>query len=119
MSIKDFRQTNLTPAEQRRLRDIHNERTEDEYAALITECERLCATVDEFAREMRDKLITKACHDWSGWDAKGLGWKLDCQDRMLTHVAKVMRGVPGQEADVANFAMFHWLIERTPGGDAP
>lgn len=64
----------------------------------------LCAMVDAFAEEMKEKLLAKLDEGMGGWDDPA--WKIHGEDgirqRMESHFDK------GDPVDVANFACFWW-----------
>lgn len=103
------------------MRDLaHDQREPDELLEIAAEARKLCAAVDEFAEEMKEKLLTKAAHNWHGWDKLDVYWLRDCEDRLQRHAAELVRhgGGDQREVDIANFAMFHWYVhERIAAGE--
>jgi len=77
-----------------------------------SERDRLISAVDQFAAKMKMKLLEKFDQGWEGWDHDGLGWLLDCKDKLIWHVIAYERGDAKQLVDIANFAMF---LERLEG----
>ncbi len=72
------------------------------------EQQRLDEAVDCFAAKMKAKLRLKAsnaCGSFRGWDDKEFVESGRCQDAMMVHVSRLMRGQP-EAVDVANFCMF-------------
>ena len=59
--------------------------------------------VDEFAKEMKEKLHRKFYQRWTGWRAK---YNKEEFEKKLFHHA-----VEGQMVDTANFAAFIWKIK--------
>lgn len=64
----------------------------------------LTALVDDFADEMKKKLIKKFMEGYHGWDDPNWSRK-EIVDRLYKHIDK------GDMVDVANFAMFAWNKE--------
>ena len=79
---------------------------------MTKDVDKLMQCVDEFAVEMKSKLLDKHIEGWKGWDdpeymdAIKLG--------MITAVNKQQKNpmTAGQEVDIANFAMFLWNLNQ-------
>ena len=79
----------------------------DEWAALR-------ALAKDFSAAMLDKLKTKRCEAWEGWDSPGdkspqtiiAGWGLkEIRERILEQLRKPGGGDP---VDIANYCAFWW-----------
>ena len=74
----------------------------------MTKLEQL---VDEFSREMLEKLQGKKQSGWSGWNNKRRFSDATCRTRLLEHLGRALED-PGQWPDVANFCAFLWWRTR-------
>lgn len=68
---------------------------------LFAEQKALTTCVDDFAYQMKTKLISKANQGKSGWDDERWSPE-DIKQQLLEHLEK------GDMIDMANFAMFAW-----------
>lgn len=80
----------------------------------MTEQEKLEALVDEFAAEMKKKLLKKIDDGFNGWEAKD--WDRYCLEKIFQkahqlHDFRIRKvGDINQAVDLANFAMFFRYI---------
>ncbi len=91
---------------------------------LFEEKRRLFLAVDQFALEMKARLVRKLDAGWTGWDNPTACSDDDLHRRMVLAAHKDLNA-NGQEADVANFALFLWwrrlhapaadVADRRPG----
>lgn len=73
----------------------------------------LCALVDAFAEQMKEKLLQKESLGWTGWRQKD--FKPDFQRRLVDHAMRAFVEKDDlQLIDVANFAAFLWHIAKRP-----
>lgn len=73
----------------------------------------LCALVDAFAAEMKEKLLLKEAHGWKGWRQKR--YRGNFQRRLVDHAMRAFTQDDGRQlVDVANFAAFLWHIDKRP-----
>ena len=70
----------------------------------MTETQRLQTAVNDFAKEMKVKLLRKKAQGFEGWDFIG---SENAQLKLMKHFVRAIRD-PEQWVDVANFAMFLW-----------
>lgn len=71
---------------------------------------RLVTAVNQFAKVMKEKLLTKAAEGWRGWDCDGYqGLFLQ---KLHEHELQLQRGDMTQAVDVANFAMMLWALDQ-------
>jgi hypothetical protein len=78
---------------------------------VVAEKQRLNAVLAKFEDEMRHRLAVKVAEGRRGWDDPQ--YREAIYNALLAHAA----GVPlaaGQEADIANFAMFLWYQRLRP-----
>jgi hypothetical protein len=74
----------------------------DEFDA---EVEKIDTAVAAFSTEMKEHLINKLRQGWRGWDDPANAQEI--YNAMLAHGAAIPLAI-GQEAAIANFAMFLW-----------
>ncbi len=74
---------------------------------LFAEKRRLYHAVDQFALEMKARLTRKLDAGWGGWDNPTVLPDEDVHRQMVLCAHKDLNA-NGQEADVANFALFLW-----------
>ena len=78
---------------------------------MASERDRLSKAVDDFAVEMKRKLMLKMSAGLTGWDGE---WFIEggrCERNLFERVHRLAHGEP-QEIDIANLAMFLWHHRR-------
>ena len=81
-----------------------------------SEQKQLVAMVDDFARQMKEKLLAKEKDGWTGW--RETHYRSNFQRRLVAHAIEAIQGDNRQWVDVANFAAFlNYLRKRTTDHD--
>jgi len=82
-----------------------------------SEKQQLCEAVDEFAEDMKKRLISKQKQGWSGW-----GWyesEHNIADRMLLNASHAREHRDKKSlVDTANLAMMIWTKSKKGGKNA-
>lgn len=73
------------------------------------EVQKLEEMVDSFAREMKQKLISKVYDGYRGWDE--LANKRILEKKLMQHIMLLIKGYD-QHVDVANLAAFLWYLKQ-------
>jgi hypothetical protein len=83
--------------------------------AYDAEVRKIDEAVAAFSTEMKERLLHKLREGWRGWDDPAN--RQEIYQAMLAHGAAIPLA-QGQEADIANFAMFLWYQRngRKPAG---
>lgn len=82
----------------------------------VKEATNLCAAVDLFAEQMKEKLVRKLAKGFVGWDVVSREWQICLVAALDEHVGNLLRGIgtddPEAEVDIANLAMFHHFLRE-------
>lgn len=81
----------------------------------MRERERIAKAVDDFASEIKKKLLRRCRAGCHGWDDPSFAASPGYEMMVIQHIWKHVRGRP-QEIDLAAFLMFSWYRRQRQAG---
>lgn len=75
----------------------------------MNETQKIRTTINEFADEMKAKMLKKKASGWEGWDDSKSESRIE-NGLKLASIRQFNAG--DQEIDIANYAMMLWNLKR-------